>query len=391
MTAELAVSPTKPVKVLFVVENYYPLTGGAEILFQHLAEEMVHRGQQVTVVTSCVQGAISRETVNGVKIIRLPLPRFFTRYWFTLLAVFWLLRMPPNEYDLIQTTTYNAALPAWLCAKIRRRPAVLIVHEVWGRLWFSLGTMSRISAIFHWLFEYLVIHLPFSAYVAVSEATKTALQQAISAQRKIIRIYNGIDYELFNPAKKFGEAKRQQLNLHNDYVFLYFGRPGWAKGVADLLEAFVLVRATQPAARLLLLLSRQPEALYRKLLDQIIRLGLKDVVTVHKPVERQLLPQYIAVADCVVVPSRSEGFGFTAAEASAMGIPVIASRAGSLPEVVSGRYRFFQTGDIADLAKAMVAAGQNQFEQSELKKFSWIETTGEYLGLYGQLLGKNSA
>ena len=56
----------------------------------------------------------------------------------------------------------------------------------------------------------------------------------------------------------------------------------------------------------------------------IRRLGIEDKIVLINSVLRKELPNYIKAADCVVVPSLTEGFGFCAAEACAMGKPVVA-------------------------------------------------------------------
>ena len=66
---------------------------------------------------------------------------------------------------------------------------------------------------------------------------------------------------------------------------------------------------------------------------------------------KEELRALLRAVDCVVVPSLAEGFGFSTIEAAAMGKPVIASDAGSLPEVVSGKHLFFSSKNHLDLAE----------------------------------------
>jgi glycosyltransferase involved in cell wall biosynthesis len=55
----------------------------------------------------------------------------------------------------------------------------------------------------------------------------------------------------------------------------------------------------------------------------------------------------------LVYPSRSEGFGYPPLEAMAAGVPVVASRAGSVPEVCGGAADLVPPGDPVALARAM--------------------------------------
>jgi glycosyltransferase involved in cell wall biosynthesis len=61
----------------------------------------------------------------------------------------------------------------------------------------------------------------------------------------------------------------------------------------------------------------------------------------------------VAAADIVITPSHHEGFGIAAAEAMALGKPVIASDAGGLPEVVGDAGLLFPAGDIITLSTAL--------------------------------------
>lgn len=104
-----------------------------------------------------------------------------------------------------------------------------------------------------------------------------------------------------------------------------------------------------------------------------------------------------AALDIVVVPSLSEGFGLVAAEAMALGKPVIASRVGGLPEVVEDRITgvLVPPDDSAALAlaideliddpegrAAMGVAGRERVET----EFTAQRMSSAYVGLYEQLL-----
>jgi glycosyltransferase involved in cell wall biosynthesis len=90
-------------------------------------------------------------------------------------------------------------------------------------------------------------------------------------------------------------------------------------------------------------------------------------------------------ADCVVVPSLSEGFGFMAAEACAMGKPVVASDVGSLPEVVSGRYVLTPPRSPQAIADGVYSVYKDEVPERDKKTFDWNETVLEYVNLYQEI------
>ena len=81
--------------------------------------------------------------------------------------------------------------------------------------------------------------------------------------------------------------------------------------------------------------------------------GLPGHVHVLPEVEDLHLRLLVRDARVVVVPSRSEGFGFPVLEAFAAGVPVVASAAGALPEVSGGAARLVPPGDAEALREAI--------------------------------------
>jgi D-inositol-3-phosphate glycosyltransferase len=369
------------VNILFVLEYYPPHVGGAEVLFGNLCEGLAARGHDVTVLTLKLPDTPPFEESNGVKVHRLKAPDKGARYWFTFLSIPKAFRLA-RRADLVHTTTYNGAFPAWLAAKLRRKRCVMTVHEIFGRQWRDLMGMGTLKAGLHRLLERLVIALPFSRYIAVSRYTADCLRGYGVGQGRITVVYNGIDSDLFSPDRNGGAAVRRKLKLNTEFVYMYYGRPGISKGVEYLVQAVPLISKAVPDSKLLMILAHDPRDRYENIRLMIKDMGVEDRIILLPPVPRRELPGYIAASDCVVVPSLSEGFGFTAAEACAMGKPVVASNVASLPEVVSGRYILVRPRDPGALAEGVEKAHRGEGETSQPRLFTWDDCVEGYLAIY---------
>lgn len=375
-------------KILFVCENYYPLHGGAEVLFKNLAEGYVRRGHQVTVLTHRLRGTLKKEVLGGVVIHRVP--SFFSRYAFTFSSLGKAIALA-REHDIIQTTTFNGAPPAWMAGRVIKKPVVLTVHEVWQGKWKEITGFSWLQSALHEWLEKMVYALPYDRYVCVSEATKKDLLQLKQIPPTAVeRVYNGLDYNFWSLHQvKTSEVQtlRKKLGLDGKFVYFSYGRPGASKGFEQVIQAAPLIGREIPNAQLLLLFGSVEK--YRKKYQQLQRLaqGNPNIIIVPS-VPYDQLRTYVALADCVVVPSLSEGFGYSAVEACALGRPVLVSDAGALPEVVSGKHRVFKKGDPVDLAKNLIALAQGRYTLTPLKTFSWDACVQQYVKQYQQLLSR---
>lgn len=373
-------------KILFVCENYHPHYGGAEVLFKNLAEGLVKKGNRVAIITTKLPGTNSFEEINGVKVHRINC--FNNRYLFSFLSIPKVLKLA-NKADVIQTTTFNGAPPAWLSAKLTHKPAILTIHEVWVGKWKEVTGFSWWKAAMHNLLERMVYLLPFDRYICVSNATRKDLLNHGIKPEKAITIYNGFDYDFWKPnhfSKDKVQKIRKELGLENKFVCLSWGRPGESKGFQHLLEAAPLIRKKIPRAVILLMLG-SPEK-YKKNYQKLKKIAKRhqEFVRIIPSVTYQKLGLMIRAADCVVVPSLAEGFGYSALETISLGTPLVASDAGSLPEVVSGKHLLFKTKDAQDLAEKVILASKRKMNNITLKRFGWEECVGGYLGTYNLLL-----
>lgn len=376
-------------KILFVCENYLPHIGGVEIVFKNLAENLVENGHEVILVTHQLKGTKKVEMINGVKVYRVPC--FDNRYLFTFLSVPKVFQLAKNA-DIIQTTTFNGAPPAWLVSKLRKKPCLITVHEVWIGKWKQITELRGFKAWLHDLLERMIYVLDYCKYVCVSQSTQNQLLDLGTNQKKTIVIYNGVNYNHWNPQRYDREKIRKKLDLQNNFVYLFNGRPGISKGLEYLLKAVPVISKSIPNSKLLAIVSKDPayKDNYNKVIKLIKQLKIEDKVILHDPVPYRELPNYIKAADCIVIPSLAEGFGFAAAESCAMGKPVVVSNTASLPEIVSGKFVLVEPKDHLSIAEGVEKVFKKNYTQTKLKKFKIKDNVDNYIKTYQELLKKLS-
>jgi glycosyltransferase involved in cell wall biosynthesis len=268
-------------------------------------------------------------------------------------------------------------LPAFFAGLLSRKKTYITFHEYWGDLWFNLPFFGKLSLWLHFLFEKLLVKVPFYRFIAVSEFTKESLIGCGVNPSKIIRIYNGIDYTDWTiyPNQKEQVRARQ-------YQFIYFGRLGISKGLEILLEATSLLRVEQSKFRLVLVVSTTPASLLREIKSMIKEYDLHSCVRIFHHLSKPELIEKITQSDAVVIPSYSEGFCYAAVESVALGMPVISSGRGALPEVVSGKFITLDRLGATELYQAMKKSMIDDWSESEIKKFTLKDTVDQYIALY---------
>jgi glycosyltransferase involved in cell wall biosynthesis len=152
--------------------------------------------------------------------------------------------------------------------------------------------------------------------------------------------------------------------------------------VPTLIKAFYKLKKKLPDAKIVKV-GRPGSRVGRKgLLKLIDNLELQNDITFIDYVPETELPRYYNSADLFVFPSAYEGFGLPPLEAMACGVPVIASNAASLPEVVGGACVMKNPQDVDGFAKAMYSVlTDDGLRENMIKKglkrarlFSWQKT-----------------
>ena len=248
-------------RILFVLEYYFPHVGGVETLFKSLVDKLDQKGHQITILTNRFDPALPKKEKQGSN-TTIHRYKFFNRYLFTFLA-FWPAIRLARSADVIHTTSYNAALPAWIAAKWTRSKSVITFHEYWGSLWLKLPWMTSFSRRLHRAFERMITRLTFDKFIGVSHFTSDSLIKSGVKESKVTTIYNGIEYD----------ATIDRPNREDDsFRFLYFGRVGVGKGLDVLVDAYSLLSQKEtPINHNLVMVIPEDESSYKKKLFQQIQ------------------------------------------------------------------------------------------------------------------------
>jgi glycosyltransferase involved in cell wall biosynthesis len=250
--------------------------------------------------------------------------------------------------------------PVLACA-VSGVPAAVVFHLV--PRGFSFGR-KRLRA-------FLWARARRQRWIAVSECTRRTLSELTGVSPAGIDvIYNGIpvvaaDVEMETGRREIArDDVRQELGLSAGIrIVTTVGRLDGQKGHIDVVPAIPHLVAEHPELRFVWV----GDGGHRQsLIEALTRYGVVDKVYLlgrRRDVSRLLL-----ASDLFLFPSRFEGLPFALLEAMAHGVPVVASDASSIPEIIGHRVDglLFRTGDSCDLLEAVRWALRHPTEMSEM-------------------------
>lgn len=207
-------------------------------------------------------------------------------------------------------------------------------------------------------------------------------------------IPNGINIEEFN-INLSKEECREKLSLPaNKRIILFFGNIVAYKGPHILLKALALIKNNIKDVKLVFAGRGEMQ---EELTELAVELGIKNDVIFTGFINDELKPLYYKAADIFCLPSitMAEAFGIVNLEAMASGIPVISSKLGGIPDVVSDK----ETGllvkpkDSKALADAVIFLLENEDiarkmgnnGKRKVREYSWGKIAEKTEEIYEQL------
>ena len=285
-----------------------------------------------------------------------------------------------RRYQLMQAFYATVAgFPTVYAARLLGIPSIVsirgsdLVTEVFAPQWFS----SLVWALQH-----------ASELTAVSQEGLDRARELCDTPRKGRVILNSIRPEDFDEGVEQLDTSRPVIGS----LAVFRAK----KGVEVLLAAFHLLLRRIPEAHLLLVGYVVP-AEQEHFQSLIEKYGLRGKVTLTGPIDRRKSPSYLRAMDVFAFSSLHDGCPNAVLEAMLAACPIVATRAGALPEMLDdGREGMLvQPGAAAELSEALVRIlelGEERWRYGErarervLRQFTLEREIGEYAEMYREIL-----
>ena len=373
-------------KICFVAEFYPPHIGGGEIFIQKLVEGLAQGGHECIVITSRTEKKLPAiEEKNNLKVVRIRIPSILSRFWFSLFATYKIILFA-RHCDIIHGASYGGAIPSFLGAKLLRKKSILMVYEFMGGLWKNLES-NWFLAQFYQTTERIFAHLSFDKFIAISRYTRNCLRFLGVPDHKLDIVYGGENTELLKTGKNPLELRKEIGFTPEDFIYLVYGRAGISKGIEFFVEAIPLITKRIPTAKFILILTKSGNKTWNSIMDKLRKLP-SPMYRIIPGMPREELSDFLCLADCIVIPSLSEGFGFAALEACTLKKRVVATDVGSLPEVIFGEYVLVKPGSPQALAEGCCRSFFGNMDYGPPKAFRWEETVSRCRKIYDEILNR---
>ena len=264
-----------------------------------------------------------------------------------LLALYRLLRR--GGFDIVQTHTSKAGFLGRTAARLARVPRIL--HTPHGHVfhgYFGPAATRAFIALERWAARFT------ERIITLTDAEATQhLALGIGRPGQFVTIPSGVDLARVRRAAAVARPLRAGLGLEADALLIgVASRLAPVKGLTHLVEAMPEILRRCPRAHLLIAGHGEERP---ALEAQAASLGVADRVRFLG--FREDVEAVIAALDVFALPSLNEGMGRVLIAAMALGVPVVATRVGGVPDVVEdGRQGLLvPPADPAALAEAIAA------------------------------------
>ena len=265
-----------------------------------------------------------------------------------------------NKIEVVHCNSFNA--PELLILSKIVNPNCKVISTIHGMGQFENIGKNKIL-LKNWVCD---------KFIGISNAVAGDIVAAGIDEKKVVRIYNGIE------TKKYDCAKLKKYDENAIVIGCVARIMPELKGQDILLEAIKIVKKQHPRVMALFAggIAENQQRNYENLKNYVRDNSLEENVKFLGNVDN--IPEFLNKIDICVVPSRSEGFGLALVEAMAMGVPCVASNIAGPKEIVENEgYGFlFECGNEIDLAKQIKCLISN-YNEAKMCAFNKRESIKE--------------
>ena len=367
----------------------YPTYGGSGVVATELGISLARKGHKVHIISYAIpfrlQGFVQNIYFHEVQVTQYPLFKY-PSYDLALSAKM----MEVAEEHKLDILHVHYAIPHAACAyytkQMMGRRSPKIITTLHGTDITLVGNDKSFFPITKFSIE------QSDGVTAVSDYLKQETIRIFDIQRDICVVPNFVDTTEFTGHAR--ECSKRHFAPDGEKVLLHISNFRPVKRIPDVIQIFAKVHKHVPSK--LVLVGEGPEL--RPGLDLAKALGVdKDVIALGK---QDYLSELLPCADLYLLPSETESFGLSALEALASGVPVIGSRVGGIPEVVTqGQTGFLSpVGDITQMAEDAISLLKDADLMQEFRlrcrtdavaRFNENDGVMRYENYYQEVLGKN--
>jgi glycosyltransferase involved in cell wall biosynthesis len=277
-------------------------------------------------------------------------------------------------FDTRKPWTMARSFPAAVMAGVREKPDVVYDSLLWTLPWANavaalcrvpvvshvhgFGPDEHLSAAFRWPLR------RSRRVISVSDFYREKVEKEGVEPSKVCVVHNGVDpasYPL--PLESQRAVAREQFGVAaTSFVVLFYGRVDPSKGIDVLIDAALALSRDRPDIGLELViagLSRDPAYLSG------LRTKAGSLTCHWLPLQADVV-RLLHTADVVAVPSIwDEPFARVVIEGLSAGLPVVASRVGGIPEILSGPLSRYLVERADPIALAATLAAQVDWRSSD--------------------------
>jgi glycosyltransferase involved in cell wall biosynthesis len=267
-----------------------------------------------------------------------------------------------KQYDviLIIGTNTTFSIVALLLKLLKRQIKIIQIPQLHKDFIFRDPIARFLFELKKWLFIYFVnFRIAQPIVIAFSDQEKDLIKPFV---RNVVKQPLGIDIKRYEEVASLIDNMKKHIDARKDkLILLHVGDIHRNKFPMFALEVMKALKETLGDKVMLIAVGRIHEGHYKKLREKIRQYDLEKNICFTGLVSEDRMVEYWSKADIFVLFSASEAGPFTVLEALALGIPVVATRVGIVPELErKGMLLAVNFNDINNMVRKILMLWQNE-------------------------------